>query len=95
LAGSEPSRGQSCLLGRGNLLRAGRSLAQSLCVGLVEDTRQIGLARVITDRRNFGDLGDVSVLEEFRGEGLGRWLMQTVGTPHASRPYSAGRDRSA
>jgi GNAT superfamily N-acetyltransferase len=55
-----------------------RSLAGSLCFGLYHEVRQIGLARVITDRATFAYLCDVYVLEEFRGQGLGRWLMQTV-----------------
>lgn len=55
-----------------------RSLAGSLCFGLYEDERQIGLARVITDRATYAYLCDVFVLEEFRGQGLGRWLMESV-----------------
>jgi GNAT superfamily N-acetyltransferase len=55
-----------------------RSLEGSLCFGLYEDTRQIGLARVITDRVTFGYLCDVYVLEDHRGQGLGRWLMEAV-----------------
>jgi GNAT superfamily N-acetyltransferase len=33
---------------------------------------------VITDRATFAYLGDVFVLEEFRGRGLSKWLMQVV-----------------
>lgn len=55
-----------------------RSLAGSLAFGLYAGARQIGLARVITDRATFAYLCDVYVLEEFRGQGLGRWLMETV-----------------
>ncbi len=55
-----------------------RSLAGSLCFGLYEDDLQIGLARVITDRATFAYLCDVYVLEEYRGRGLGRWLMESV-----------------
>ncbi len=40
--------------------------------------RQIGFARVVTDRATFAYLGDVFVLEEFRGRGLARWLMGVV-----------------
>lgn len=40
--------------------------------------RQIGFARVITDRATFAYLGDVFVLEEFRGRGLSKWLMRVV-----------------
>lgn len=65
-----------------------RALAGSLCFGLYDggeggnrgggSGRQIGLARVITDRATFGYLCDVYVLEEYRGRGLGHWLMECV-----------------
>jgi len=55
-----------------------RSIEHSLCFGLIHQGRQIGFARVITDRATFGYLGDVFVLEAFRGQGLARWLMEVV-----------------
>lgn len=55
-----------------------RSLAGSLAFGLYRDARQVGLARVITDRATFAYLCDVFVLEAERGQGLGRWLMEVV-----------------
>jgi GNAT superfamily N-acetyltransferase len=55
-----------------------RSLEQSLCFGLYEQGRQIGLARVVTDRATFAWLCDVFVLEEYRGRGLSKWLMECV-----------------
>lgn len=55
-----------------------KSLAASLCFGLYDEKRQIGLARVVTDGATFGYLCDVYVLEEYRGEGLGKWLMEAV-----------------
>lgn len=36
------------------------------------------LARVITDRTTFAYLCDVYVLEEYQGQGLGRWMMEYV-----------------
>jgi GNAT superfamily N-acetyltransferase len=56
----------------------GRSLRNSLCFGLYCGTRQIGLARVVTDRATFAYLCDVYVLPDFRGRGLGRWLVGCV-----------------
>lgn len=53
-----------------------RALAASLCFGLYDGTRQIGLARVITDSTTFAYLCDVYVLEECRGRGLGKWLIE-------------------
>jgi GNAT superfamily N-acetyltransferase len=55
-----------------------RSIARSLPFGLYHGERQIGFARVITDYATFAYIGDVFVLEEHRGQGLGTWLMETV-----------------
>jgi GNAT superfamily N-acetyltransferase len=55
-----------------------RSIAGSLCFGLFDGSRQIGFARVITDRATFAYLCDVYVLDPYRGQGLGTWLMQVV-----------------
>ena len=50
----------------------------ALCFGLFNDDRQIGFSRVVTDRATFAYLCDVYLLEEFRGQGLGRWMMDVV-----------------
>ncbi len=55
-----------------------RALRNSLCFGLYEENRQIGLARVITDAATFAYLCDVYLLPKWRGRGLGRWLMECV-----------------
>jgi GNAT superfamily N-acetyltransferase len=55
-----------------------RSIEGSLAFGLFEGERQIGFARVVTDRATFGYLADVFVLETRRGQGLGRWLVECV-----------------
>ncbi|GAB3828031.1 GNAT family N-acetyltransferase [Hymenobacter jeollabukensis] len=56
-----------------------RSIRNSLCFGLyAPDGRQAGFARVISDRATFAYLCDVFVLEEFRGQGLGKQLMQFI-----------------
>ena len=55
-----------------------RGFRNSLCFGLFEEKRQIGMARVITDRATFAYLADVFVLEEYRGRGLSKWLMECV-----------------
>ena len=55
-----------------------RALDHSLCFGLYDGSRQIGLARLITDHATFAYLADVFVLEEYRGLGLGVWLMECV-----------------
>ena len=55
-----------------------RAIAGSICFGLFAGERQIGFARVITDRATFAYLADVYVLDEHRGRGLGSWLVETV-----------------
>jgi len=55
-----------------------RSLRHSLCFGLFHRARQVGFARVITDRATFGYVADVFILEGHRGRGLARWLMECV-----------------
>jgi GNAT superfamily N-acetyltransferase len=55
-----------------------RSLDNSLCFGLYEHHQQIGLARVVTDRATFAWLCDVFVLENHRGQGLSKWLIECV-----------------
>ena len=55
-----------------------KSLRDSLSFGLFDDKKQIGFARMVTDRATFAYLCDVYVLEEYRGQGLGKWLMDEV-----------------
>lgn len=54
------------------------SIENSLCFGLYETGSQIGFARVITDFSTIAYLGDVYILEEYRGKGLSKWLMETI-----------------
>jgi GNAT superfamily N-acetyltransferase len=55
-----------------------KAISVSLCFALLQGSRQIGFARVVTDRATFAYLCDVYVLEEYRGQGLGKWLMKEV-----------------
>jgi GNAT superfamily N-acetyltransferase len=55
-----------------------RYVQHSLVFGLYDDSRQIGLARVVSDYVTFAWLCDVFIHEDYRGRGLGKWLMQTV-----------------
>jgi GNAT superfamily N-acetyltransferase/uncharacterized damage-inducible protein DinB len=65
------------------------SLDNSLCFGLYERGRQVGLARVVTDRATFAWLCDVFVLEPYRGRGLSKWLISCV----MRHPYLQGLRR--
>ncbi|MGH7459546.1 MAG: GNAT family N-acetyltransferase [Longimicrobiales bacterium] len=55
-----------------------RSLRNSLGFGLYHSTRQIGLARIISDYTTYAYLCDVYVLDQYRGQGLGTWLIDCV-----------------
>ncbi|MDP4116298.1 MAG: GNAT family N-acetyltransferase [Bacteroidota bacterium] len=50
----------------------------SLNFGLFHNSRQIGYARVISDFSQIAYLADVFIVEEYRGRGLSKWLMQTI-----------------
>ena len=59
-----------------------RSIENSLCFGIYHGVgatlRQVGFARVITDRATIAYLGDVFVLDAYRGHGLSRWMMECI-----------------
>lgn len=55
-----------------------RSIEGSLCFGLYEKDRQIGFARMVTDKATFAYMADVFIDEKFRGRGLSKWLVGTM-----------------
>jgi GNAT superfamily N-acetyltransferase len=55
-----------------------RSIANSLCFGVYGGGKQVGFGRVISDFATYAYIGDVFVLEAFRGSGLGKWLMECI-----------------
>ena len=55
-----------------------KSIEGALCFAVLHGTRQVGFARVITDKATFGYLSDVFILEEYRGKGLSKWLMEII-----------------
>ncbi len=55
-----------------------KAIANSLCFGLYKNNQQIGFARLVTDKATFAYLADVFVLEEYRGLGLSKWLMEVI-----------------
>ena len=55
-----------------------RSIENSLNFGLYHGEQQIGFARVVTDFATFAWLADVFVLDEYRGRGLGKWLVEVI-----------------
>ena len=55
-----------------------RSIRGSLCFGAYRGDAQIGFARVISDRATYAYIADVFVLEPFRGDGVGKLMMQCI-----------------
>ncbi len=54
------------------------SIENSLNFGLFHSSNQIGFARVITDYSTIAYLGDVYILEDYRGLGLSKRLMECI-----------------
>ena len=59
-----------------------RSIEGALCFGVFENDKQVGFARMITDRATFAYLADVFIIEEYRGFGLSKWLMEVILSHH-------------
>jgi GNAT superfamily N-acetyltransferase len=57
-----------------------RSIDGSICFGMYDDGKQIGFARVVTDKATFGYLADVFIDENYRAQGLSKWLMEIIMT---------------
>ena len=55
-----------------------RSIEHSVAFGIYKGDEQVGFARVITDYATFAWIADVFVLEQFRGQGLGKWLVAVI-----------------
>ncbi len=62
-----------------------RTLEQTLtavensdCFGVYKSREQVGFARVVTDRATFAYIGDVYIVEQHRGQGLSKWLIQVI-----------------
>ena len=69
-----------------------RAIKSSLCFGLFTDQdQQVGFARMITDSATFAYLADVYVIDQHRGKGLSKWMMQEI----MSHPQMQGLRRIA
>jgi len=55
-----------------------RSLKNSLVFAVYEGERQVAMARVVSDYATFAWLCDVFVHPDYRGRGIGKWLMETM-----------------
>ena len=54
------------------------AIQNSLCFGAYLDGRLVGFGRVVSDFATFAYVGDVFVLDEFRGHGISKSLMQAM-----------------
>lgn len=55
-----------------------RAIRNSLCVAARDAGRQVGFARLVTDRATFAYLADLYVLPGFRGHGISRLMLQAL-----------------
>ena len=55
-----------------------RWIDNSLNFGVYKGDQQIGFARVVTDYATFAWLADVFLLEDYRGQGIGKWLVEVI-----------------
>jgi N-acetylglutamate synthase-like GNAT family acetyltransferase len=56
-----------------------KTIANSLCFSLINADEQIGFARVLTDGVTYAVILDMIIREDFRGQGLGKWLVRCIG----------------
>ena len=61
-----------------NLDMVQTSLDNSLCFGVYLAEAQVGFGRVVTDYATFGWICDVFIMENHRGQGLGKWLVNCI-----------------
>lgn len=55
-----------------------RAIEHSLVFGVYDGERQIGFARLVTDYTLFAYLCDVMIADDYRGQGLGKWLVESI-----------------
>lgn len=55
-----------------------KAIANSVCFGVYHKDQQIGFARMVTDDATFGYLADVFIDENYRGQGLSKWLVKII-----------------
>jgi GNAT superfamily N-acetyltransferase len=62
------------------LQKVERCIEHSFCFGVYKNHEQVGFARLVTDYTTFAYLADVFILQQYRGMGLSKWLMQFITT---------------
>jgi GNAT superfamily N-acetyltransferase len=54
------------------------TIKNSYCIGVFDGEKQVGFARTVTDYSTFAYLMDVFVIEEYRGLGLSKLMMDEL-----------------
>lgn len=54
------------------------AIENSICFGVYDGERQVAFARVVSDKATFAYIGDVFVVEKYRGRGISKMLMQYI-----------------
>jgi GNAT superfamily N-acetyltransferase len=62
------------------LQKVAHCIEHSFCFGVYKNDEQVGFARLITDYTTFAYLADVFIIQQYRGMGLSKWLMQFITT---------------
>ena len=60
------------------LATVSKAIEGSLCFGVYHGDKQVGFARMVTDKATFAYLADVFIDETHRGLGLSKWLVATI-----------------
>lgn len=55
-----------------------RAMKGSLCFGVYNNDKQVGYARMVTDKATFAYMADVFIDEKHRGKGLAKWLVEMI-----------------
>jgi len=55
-----------------------KAIENSICFGVYHHDKQVGLARVISDKATFAYICDVFIIEKYRRQSLSKWLIQSI-----------------
>ncbi len=56
-----------------------QSIENSVTIGLFSEGRQIGFARAVTDKCTFAWICDIMIHPDYRGVGLGKFIVECLG----------------
>ena len=54
------------------------AIENSICLSLFDGEKQIGFTRIVTDYATFAWIADVYIDPKYRGQGLGKWLVENT-----------------